>query len=124
MDARRKRQKIFSIEKNDVQTPPKQASNKKINLSPKNNLIPPKEIQHTSPQKLCLNLDKKKDKINTESQKHSLISISKLVFEYIKKVVYTTGNEVTEHIKNILHSKKNDRLNQKISKEEYMMLLM
>ena len=109
----KKRQKIFSIEKNDVQTPPKQVSNKKINLSPKNNLIPPKEIQHPSPQKLCLNLDKKKDKINTESQKHSLISISKLVFEYIKKVVYTTGNEVTEHIKNILHSKKNDRLNQK-----------
>ena len=109
----KKRQKIFSIEKNDIQKTQTKSSNKKIDLSQKNTFIPLKDIQHPSPKKISLNLNKKKDKINTESQKHSLICISKLVFEYIKKVVYTTGNEVTEHIKNILHSKKNDRLNQK-----------
>ena len=109
----KKRPKIFSIEKNDVKTTQTKSSNKKIDLSQKNTFIPLKDIQHPSPKKISLYLNKKKDKINTESQKHSLICISKLVFEYIKKVVYTTGNEVTEHIKNILHSKKNDRLNQK-----------
>ena len=115
----KKRHKIFSIEKSEEQTTPKKqsipkkASNIKINLSHINNLIPSKEIAYQNPQKICLNLDESNDRISTDIQKHSLICISKLVFEYLKNIIYTTGNEVTEHIKNILQSKKNDQLNQK-----------
>ena len=115
----KKRHKMFSIKRSEEQvTPkkqstPKKAPNIKINLSQINDFEPSNEITYQNPQKICLNLDESNDRINTDTQKHSLICISKLVFEYLKNIIYTTGNEVTEHIKNILQSKKNDQLNQK-----------
>ena len=115
----KKRHKMFSIERSEEQiTPkkqstPKKALNIKINLSQINDFEPSNEITYQNPQKICLNLDDNNDRLCTDTQKHSLICISKLVFEYLKNIIYTTGNEVTEHIKNILQSKKNDQLNQK-----------
>ena len=109
----KKRQKIFIIEKNYIQQTPKNISRKKVcpyNIEP---LISSEEIPIEKTKKIILNLDESNDKISTETQKHSLIGISKLVFEYLKKTVNTTGNEVTENIKNMLQSKKNDQLNQK-----------
>ena len=54
-----------------------------------------------------------KEKNGGETQKHSLINISKLVFEFLKAVGHTTGNEVTSHIKNVIYSKNNSQPNQK-----------
>ena len=109
----KKRHKIFSIERSEEQTTPKKVSNIKINLSQINDFDPSNEITYQNPQKICLNLDESNDRISSETQKHSLICISKLVFEYLKNIIYTTGNEVTEYIKNILQSKKNAQINQK-----------
>ena len=109
----KKRPKIFTIEKNYPQQKPKNSSKRKINTYTIQPLIPSEEIPIQTSQKIYLNLDESNDKINTETQKHSLIGISKLVFEYLKSNEYTTGNEVTEYIKNRLQSKKNDQLNQK-----------
>jgi hypothetical protein len=109
----KKRHKIFSIEKNYIESTPKKLSNKKTNINESDDFINSNEIPIENPQKICLNLDESNDKISTDTQKHSLIYISKLVFEYIKNIIYTTGNEVTEHIKNILQSKKDEQLNQK-----------
>ena len=109
----KKRHKIFCIEKNYSQKIPKKVSRKKLNLSPIYNLIPSEEIPTTNPYKYNLNLNENDDNLSTETKKHSLIGISKLVFEYLKTIVHTTGNEVTEHIKNVFKSKKNDQSNQK-----------
>lgn len=109
----KKRHKIFSIERSEEQTTPKKVSNIKINLSQINDFDPSNEITYQNPQKIFLNLDESNDRISSETQKHSLICISKLVFEYLKNIIYTTGNEVTEYIKNILQSKKNAQINQK-----------
>ena len=109
----KKRPKIFTIEKNYPQQKPKNSSKRKINTYTIQPLIPSEEIPIKTSQKIYLNLDESNDKINTETLKHSLIGISKLVFEYLKGNEYTTGNEVTEYIKNRLQSKKNDQLNQK-----------
>ena len=109
----KKRPKIFTIEKNYPKQKPKNSSRRKINIYTIEPLIPSEEIPIQTSQKIYLNLDESNDKINTETQKHSLIGISKLVFEYLKGNEYTTGNEVTEYIKNRLQSKKNDQLNQK-----------
>ena len=60
-------------------------------------LISSEEIPSQNPHKIYLNLYESNEKINTETQKHSLIGISKLVFEYLKNTINTTGNEVTEN---------------------------
>ena len=109
----KKRQKIFTIKKNYPQQKPKNFYKRKINTYSIEPLIPSEDIPIQTSQKIYLNLDESNDKINTESQKHSLIGISKLVFEYLKDNEYTTGNKVTEYIKNRFQSKKNDQLNQK-----------
>ena len=109
----KKRTKIFTIEKNYPQTIPKYSTRKKINHIKIESSIPSQEIPTENPKNNYLNLDENNDKISAETHKHSLIGISKLVFDYLKTIVYTTGNEVTDHIKNMLKSKKNDQLNQK-----------
>ena len=109
----KKRQKIFSIEKYCEQPIQKNITRKKICQYSIDPLISSEEIPSQNPHKIYLNLNESNEKINTETQKHSLIGISKLVFEYLKNTINTTGNEVTEHIKNKLKSKKNDQLNQK-----------
>lgn len=109
----KKRQKIFTIEKNYEQQTPKNFSKKKVFPDTIEPLSPSEEEPVQNPQKIYLNLEESNEKISTETQKHSLIGISKLVFEYLKSTINTTGNEVTEHIKNKLESKKNDQLNQK-----------
>ena len=109
----KKRHKIFTIEKKTTQKKPKKVSRKKLNLSPIYNLLPPEEVPQVNPYKFNLNLNENDDNLNAETKKHSLIGISKLVFEYLKTIINTTGNEVTEHIKNVFKSKKNDQSNQK-----------
>ena len=109
----KKRQNIFSIEKNYQERTPKNLPKKRINLSPFNHLFATNLKTCSSASKFNLNLDENHEKLNTENQRHSLIGISKLVFEYIKQKEETTGNDVTEHIKNVLQPKKNDQSNQK-----------
>ncbi len=109
----KKRQKIFSIEKVCIKGTPKNLSKRKTILSPKNHFFPTREKISPSPLNYNSNLDESQEKITNGNQRQSLIEISKLVFEYLKKNVNTTGNEVTEHIKNKLKPKKNDQSNQK-----------
>ena len=109
----KKRQKIFSIEKVHIKGTSKNLSKQKIILSPMSDFTPIKEKIFPSPLKFNLNLDESQDKFMNENQRHSLIRISRLVYEYLKKKEKTTGNEVTEHIKNVLKPKKNDQSNQK-----------
>ena len=109
----KKRPKIFTIEKNYPKTTPKYSTRKKNNHIQIESSIPSQEIPTENPKNNYLNLEENNDKISAETHKHSLIGISKLVFDYLKTIVYTTGNEVTDHIKNVLKSKKNDQLNQK-----------
>ena len=58
---------------------------------------------------------KKKKRIDKlkESQRQSLLAISHLVLEYIKKKKKQTGNQITEFVQNILQLKNNDKLTQK-----------
>ena len=109
----KKRKKIFSIEKCNSQLTPKNKILEKVNLSPIEEIFPSEEIQTYNPHKLYLNLNEIKEKNGGETQKHSLINISKLVFEFLKAVGHTTGNEVTSHIKNVIYSKNNSQPNQK-----------
>ena len=109
----KKRQKIFTIEKYHIKQIPKKLSKKKINIYSIDNLFPSEEIPIQNNNKIYLNLDEGSVNIYQETAKHSLIGISKLVFEYLKNVTYTTGNEVTEHIKNKLQLKKKCQINQK-----------
>ena len=109
----KKRQKIFTIEKYHIKQIPKKLSKKKINIYSIDNIFPSEEIPIQNNNKIYLNLDEGSVNIYQETAKHSLIGISKLVFEYLKNVTYTTGNEVTEHIKNKLQLKKKCQINQK-----------
>ena len=109
----RKRQKIFSIEKVYIKGTPKNLSKQKNILSPISHSFSSKEKLSPITFKFNSNLDESQDKLSTENQRQSLISISKLVFEYLNQKVSTTGNEVTEHIKKLLKPKKNDQSNQK-----------
>ena len=109
----KKRQKIFTIEKYHIKQIPKKLSKKKINIYSIDNIFPSQEIPIQNNNKIYLNLDEGSVNIYQETAKHSLIGISKLVFEYLKNVTYTTGNEVTEHIKNKLQLKKKCQINQK-----------
>jgi hypothetical protein len=109
----KKRQKIFTIEKYHIKQIPKKLTKKKINIYSIDNIFPSEEIPIQNNNKIYLNLDEGSVNIYQETAKHSLIGISKLVFEYLKNVTYTTGNEVTEHIKNKLQLKKKCQINQK-----------
>jgi hypothetical protein len=109
----KKRQKIFSIEKVYLKGTPKNLSKQKINLSPISHLFSTKEKISSPSFKFNSNLDESQEKLTPENQRHSLISISKLVYDFLKKNEYTTGNNVTENIKNVLQPKKNDQSNQK-----------
>ena len=109
----KKKLKIFSIEKAYSQKNSKKVPKKKLNLSPIYNLLSSEEIPPSNSYKFNLNLNENEDNLITETKKHSLIGISKLVFDYLKTIVHTTGNDVTEHIKNVFKSKKNDQSNQK-----------
>ena len=109
----KKRKKIFSIEKVYLKGIPKNLSKQKINLSPIGHLFSTKEKISSPSFKFNSNIDESQEKSPPENQRHSLISISKLVFDFLKQIENTTGNNVTEHIKNVLQPKKNDQSNQK-----------
>ena len=109
----KKRQKIFSIEKIYLKGTPNKFSKQKINLSSISHLFPTKEKISSPSFKFNSNSDETQEKLIPENQRHSLISISKLVYEYLRQVLNTTGNNVTEYIKNALQPKKNDQSNQK-----------
>ena len=109
----KKRQKIFSIEKSYSQMTQKNVTIEKYNASPVENLFPTEDIPPVESHKLILNLEEINEKNSAETQKHSLINISTLVFEFIKTVGHTTGNEVTTHIKNVIYSKNKNQPNQK-----------
>ena len=109
----KKRRKIFSIEKYYSQMTPKNVLKEKVNSSSIESIIPSEEVQTSNPYKLILNLNEINEKNSLEIQKHSLINISRLVFEFLKTVGHTTGNEVTNHIKNVIYSKNNNQPNQK-----------
>ena len=109
----KKRQKIFSIEKIYPKRTPKNLPKQKIKLSQISHLFATKTKESQTSFKLNSNFEESHEKLTSENQRHSLISISKLVFEYLKQTENTTGNEVTEHIKNVLQPKKNDQSNQK-----------
>ena len=109
----KKRRKIFSIEKYYSQLTPKNVPKEKDNSSLIESIIPSEEVQTSNPYKLILNLNEINEKNSLETQKHSLINISRLVFEFLQTVGHTTGNEVTNHIKNVIYSKNNNQPNQK-----------
>ena len=92
---------------------PKNVPKEKDNSSSIESIIPSEEVQTSNPYKLILNLNEINEKNSLETQKHSLINISRLVFEFLKTVGHTTGNEVTNHIKNVIYSKNNNQPNQK-----------
>ena len=56
---------------------------------------------------------KKKNNKSKEIQPQSLINISKLVLDYIKQNNKTTGNEITEYVKNVLQANDSDETTQK-----------
>ena len=110
----KKREKIFAIEKINKKRTPKNLPKSNINLS----------INHSSTSKTKVdflnnksnsNLTVSIDKFSPKNKPHSLIEISKLVFEFLKmnENKNTTGNEVSEYIKNFLQSKNNEVFNQK-----------
>ena len=109
----KKRQKIFKIEKSFSQRTPKNLSIEKVNLSPIEHLFSSEEIPSIKSYKLNLNLLEKNEKNSSKIQKHSLINISKYVYDFIKRTIHTTGNEVTSHIKDIIETKSNNQPNQK-----------
>jgi hypothetical protein len=109
------KKRIFSIEKikkNDHKGILKNSSKQKKNSLPRSKLFDTKPNESSLSFKYDSNLDEIQDKSSTENQRHSLIRISKLVYQYLTTVQNTTGNEVTEQIKIALQSKKNDQSNQ------------
>ena len=64
-----------------------------------------KKLFHTS--------DKHNNDKPKEIQPQSLINISKLIFEFIKKNNETTGNEIIDYINNCLQIDKEDQMIQK-----------
>ena len=113
----KKRQKIFSIEKICPKGIPKNLSKQKKNSLPITKPFDTKQNESSLSFKSDSNLDEIQDKSSTENQRHSLIRISKLVYQYLTTVQNTTGNAVTEQIKIALQSKKNDQSNQNNQKK-------
>jgi len=110
----KKREKIFTIEKINKKRTPKNLPKSNINLSiNRSSSIKTKAdyINNKSNSNLTVSIDK----CSPKNKPHSLIEISKLVFEFLKmnENKNTTGNEVTEYIKNFLQTKKNEEFNQK-----------
>ena len=99
----KKRRKIFVIEKELIQGTPKNLSIEKENFSSSDdNKITSEGIVTMKSSEKNLNLSEKNEKNNLKIQKHSLINISHLVYDFLKKEVNTTSNEVTTYIKNII----------------------
>ena len=99
----KKRKKIFFVEKQK-----KNENDKKIQSKDYYKL---NTTQNTYKKiKKNVEIDKSKTK---EGQCHSLIGISKLVLEFIKKKEKKTGNQITEYIQNVLQTKKDDKTIQK-----------
>jgi len=116
----KKRRKIFVIEKSLIsQGTPKNLSVENENLSPIENIITSEELPTIKSSKINLNLSKKNEKNNLKIQKHSLINISNLVYDFLKKTMHTTGNEVTTHIKNIIQSNNNQPNQKNIQRRVY-----
>ena len=116
----KKRRKIFVIEKSLIsQGTPKNLSVENENLSPIENIITSEELPTIKSSKINLNLSKKNEKNNLKIQKHSLINISNLVYDFLKKTVHTTGNDVTTHIKNIIQSNNNQPNQKNIQRRVY-----
>ena len=116
----KKRRKIFVIEKSLIsQGTPKNLSVENENLSPIENIITSEELPTIKSSKINLNLSKKNEKNNLKIQKHSLINISNLVYDFLKKTVHTTGNDVTTHIKNIIQSNNNQKKKKNIQRRVY-----
>ena len=116
----KKRRKIFVIEKSLIsQGTPKNLSVENENLSPIENIITSEELPTIKSSKINLNLSKKNEKNNLKIQKHSLINISNLVYDFLKKTVHTTGNEVTTHIKDIIQSNNNQPNQKNIQRRVY-----
>ena len=116
----KKRRKIFVIEKSLIsQGTPKNLSVENENLSPIENIITSEELPTIKSSKINLNLSKKNEKNNLKIQKHSLINISNLVYDFLKKTVHTTGNDVTTHIKDIIQSNNNQPNQKNIQRRVY-----
>ena len=116
----KKRRKIFVIEKSLIsQGTPKNLSVENENLSPIENIITSEELPTIKSSKINLNLSKKNEKNNLKIQKHSLINIYNLVYDFLKKTVHTTGNDVTTHIKNIIQSNNNQPNQKNIQRRVY-----
>ena len=97
----KKREKIFTKEKINKKRTPKNLPKSNINLSiNRSSSIKTKAdyINNKSNSNLTVSIDK----CSPKNKPHSLIEISKLVFEFLKmnENKNTTGNEVTEYIKN------------------------
>ena len=109
----RKRSKIFFIQKNFNEGSPKNLSNQKKKLSSINSQIPLNEDCPTHSKNTHSNFFESVEKASIDSNKHCLTQISRLVFKHLSEIENTTGNEVTNYIKNILQPRKNDKTNQK-----------
>ena len=111
----KKREKIFAIEKINKKRTPKNLPKSNINLSINHSSSTKSKVDYIN-NKSNSNLTVSIDKFSPKNKPHSLIEISKLVFEFLNKMnedKNTTGSEVTEYIKNFLQSKKNEEFNQK-----------
>ena len=68
----------------------------------------------------CEKENEKEEKIvKRNCQKYSLIEISKLVLDYIKKEKNKTGNEITEYILKALKPKKDEKIQKNIQRRVY-----
>lgn len=110
----KKREKIFAIEKINQKRTPKNLSKSNINLSNNHSYSTKSKIDYIN-NKSNSNLSVSTDKFSPKNKRHSLIEISKLVFEFLKmnEDKNTTGNKVTDYIRNYLQTKKNEQFNQK-----------
>ena len=116
----KKRRKIFAIEKELFQETPKNILIEKENISSNDdNIITIEEIPAIKSSEKNLNLSEINEKNNLKTQKHSLINISNLVYDFIKKEVNTTSNEVTTYIKNIIQSYNNPPNQKNIQRRVY-----
>ena len=108
----KKRKHIFIIQKNPSTNEKEekflsepQKNSTKISISLVNEENDSQEIHNTNS-----NLEEYNKR---ENKPYSLIEISRLVQEFIMKQKNTTGNQVTEYVKNYLHPKKSDEAIQK-----------
>ena len=111
----KKREKIFAIEKINKKRTPKNLPKSNINLSINHSSSTKSKVDYIN-NKSNSNLAVSIDKFSPKNKPHSLIEISKLVFEFLNKMNEnnnTTGSEVTNYIRKILQSNNNVEFNQK-----------